>query len=356
VPTLERHLLARLLGVFPAVFGGLLGLFVVAASLRLLREEELTLGQVAGVLPWVGPVLLPYLLPLALAVTIALVYGRWVAERALVASDALGVARWTLVRPALVLGVALSVGSLVLSASVVPACHAERRAAARAAVAALLASGSGEHLARRVGRGDLGVYVRRRGPDGLEGIVVTLPDPETGRPVQLVARRGRLAAAAEGPPALRLEGVTATLGAPAGRAPVRVHLRRCALPLGGGAAPPKAKALGNASLRAIAAGAPDPTGRTTPLEAGLELSERAALALGPALVAPLVVALVFALGRRGPLLGLALGLAAAGALHLGGVGLGLALGEAVGLAWAPALGVAGPLVGAAALARPGGLA
>ena len=72
--TLDRYVLRKLLGTFVPTCLALGFLFFLGATFRLLKVEELSLGQVSMTLPWLVPFLLPYLLPLAWVISVSLVY------------------------------------------------------------------------------------------------------------------------------------------------------------------------------------------------------------------------------------------------------------------------------------------
>lgn len=381
--TLDRYLTWKLLRTFLPTVSGLCFLFFLGASWRLLREQDLSIQQVAGSLPWVVPFLLPYLVPLAWMTTLGLVYGRLVAEGEVLAFVALGVPQRALARPALVLGGALSLLTVWLTATVVPYCYQRRKEAAREVFTQLFTLGEGQHLSRVFERQGLDLYVRSYGPDGLRGIVLHLDlseredDPAGRSPVQVVARQGRIEAAPDGDLQLELEDVTATADVdrqrayalsrqaidpseltalPAPAPPVRLHLDRYVQGVGlGGRRRIKAPDYGSADLRRLLRQEESRRALSTALggflatshghgerelEARLELGMRGATSAAPLLLTILAVPLVLLLQAKNPLLPFA------AVILVGSLGgfvpllVGLSLGEATGL---PALTAIGPL-------------
>lgn len=217
--TVSRYVLKKLLATFVPTTLGLCFVFFVGASFRLLREEDLSLAQVAMALPWVVPFLLPYLIPMSFMSTITLVYGRLVADNEVLAFGSLGIRARTLCWPALWLALALTLVCSWLTAQVVPYCHQQKKVAARAVFQQLFSLGEGEHWSRTFPRQGFDIYVRRYRPGQLEGIVIhyvlrkdDLTGDGRGLSTQLVAKTGRIAAASETERlVLVLEEVTVTL-------------------------------------------------------------------------------------------------------------------------------------------------
>lgn len=381
--TLDRYLSKKLLRTFLPTVGGLCFLFFLGASWRLLREQDLSIQQVAGSLPWVVPFLLPYLVPLAWLTTLALVYGRLVADQEVLAFVALGVPQRALARPALVLGGVLSLLMVWLTATVVPYCYQKRKEAAQEVFAQLFTLGEGQHLSRVFERQGLDLYVRRFGPEGLEGIVLHLDlsersdDPTARSPVQVVARRGRIEATPEGDLQLELADVTATAETDRQRAfalakqigpldlttlptpppPVRLHLERYVQGVGlGGRRRLKAPDYGSADLQRLLE---DETRRlrvsgllggflATPhghgevsQEARLELGMRSATAATPLALTVLIVPLVLLLQARNALVPFAASVLVGSLVGFVPLLVGQSLGEASGQ---PLLVGVGPLI------------
>jgi lipopolysaccharide export LptBFGC system permease protein LptF len=360
--TIDRYLLGKILRTFVPVCVGLCFLFFVAASLDLLRKESLSLSQVLLALPWVIPFLLPYLIPLSLSVTLTLIYGQLVADNEALAFGSLGVPGRTLARPAIFLAAGLAILLSWLIATVVPHCYQQRRAAMSAVFQQLFSLNEGEHLSRSFGKQSFDLYVRRYGPKGLEGLVIHLERPgEAGKTVsvQLVAKSGRVAEESGTQRlVLVLNNVTATLSTEGADVPIRFHLERYVQGVSlGGRRRVKARDFGSghlleerrearrkAELAAATGGIMAYTeGRDAIyLDAGVELTTRACLALIPLVATLLVVPLTLVLRAKSALVPFALGLGAVCLFTLAPLLLGRALAETLG---APELVYVGSAVG-----------
>jgi lipopolysaccharide export LptBFGC system permease protein LptF len=368
--TIDRYVLGKLLATFFPAFAGLCFVFFLGASFRLLKVEDLSLGQVAMALPWVVPFLLPYLLPMAYLVTLTLVFGRMVADNEVLAFGALGIPQRALAWPACMLGLLLSCISLWLTTSLVPHCHQMRKEAEQAVFVQLFTLGEGQHLSRSFDSQGFDLYVRSYGPDGLEGIVVhhdVGDDPTRSRPVQVVAQRGRVAPGAEGEGlVLELDEVTATLqaeeegidrsnplsyqpGDTPRPPPIRLHFQRYVQSIGQGKRRRiKASDYASADLRIMAAEADDrralaaAAGGVVSTHQGqdrrgfsyrLELAMRAAVSTAPLLVTLLVAPLTFALRARSALIPFFFGLAATSAFFFAPLLLFRSLSEEYSVPW-----------------------
>lgn len=391
--TLDRYLLRKLLRTLVPAMAGLCFLFFLGATWRLLRDEDLSLQQVAGSLPWVVPFLIPYLLPLAWLATLALVYGRMVADQEVLAFVALGVPQRALAKPALYLGAVLSLLTVWLTATVVPYCYQKRKEAAQAVFAQLFALGEGEHLSRAFPRQGFDLYVRRHSPQGLEGIVLHFDlaeredDPSARSPVQVVAERGAFRRQPGGDLGLELVNVSATAQVDQGRsfvlsqqvtdpkdldrvpepaAPVRLHLERWVQGVGtGGRRRLKPMDYGSADLHqqlveeedrqlvsALAGGfvaARQGRGGRA-LELRLELYARGATAAAPLVLTALTIPLVLLLGSRNALVPFAVSILAGCLGYFVPLLAGLSLGETSGRPELVGLGALVPLAAGGVLA------
>ncbi|MBX3470283.1 MAG: LptF/LptG family permease, partial [Planctomycetes bacterium] len=378
--TLERHILARLIRLFVPVLLGTCALFGLAATLRLLQMSELSAYQVALLIPWVLPFLLPYLVPLAYAATVALVLGRMVADQEVLAYVSLGVPRRSLAWPAVLLAVPLTALMAWIGATVVPHCYQRRKEAGQAVFEQFRSLGEGEHLSHTFPSRGFGLYVRRHGPEGLEGVVLfsDAPAPKSiDDQVVIVARRGAIDLDDAGGLTLLLEDVTGTVQRredPTGP-PIRMRLDRYVQRIGlSGRRRLKEQDYSTADLRARSAlgarrerlaaahgGAAaflvaDDRGA---FHAGLEVATRVALAAAPLVLALLVSGLTFLVQARSPLVPLVLGLGGSAALYFFPLLVGRSLGEHLALPALPLAACAVALVAGLLAARraerpPGG--
>lgn len=360
-------MLRKLLRTFVPVLLGLGALFFIASLLRLVRGEDLSMGQVAMAAPWLVPFLLPYLIPVAYLVTVALVVGRLVADNEVLALVSLGIPQRAVAWPAALLAVPLCALSLWLGAAVVPHCYQRSKEAARAVFEQLLTLGDGEHLAREFEKEGFDLYVRKYGPDGLEGIVIHYDimdyggDVDSTQPVQVVAQRGRIAPGSRTERlALTLEDVTTTVQARGPTRyddpPSRVRVARWDQGIGlSGRRRIKPADFATADLRreaerwdarhtlaaatgGLVAGRAGADKRGP--DARLEVATRGAISLAPLLLAMLAAPLTFLIGARSPLVPLVASAAAASALYFTPLLMGRSLAETTGAAWLPFLGCA----------------
>lgn len=372
--TLDRYVLKKLLGTFVPTSLALGFLFFLGATFRLLKVEEMSLGQVTLAMPWLVPFLLPYLLPLAWVIAVTLVYGRMVADQEVLAFTSLGIPQRSLAWPAILVAAPLSALSLWLAAALVPHCYQMRKEAARAVFQQFLSLGDGKHLSRTFEKEGLDIYVREYGAQGLRGVVMHYDVARGGgggQAAQVVAARGSIGAGSRTERLeLTLEDVTVTVQAPGEERyttpPVRAHLERYVQAVGqSGRRRIKAGDYATADLRGeierdagrrVLAGAAggfaafkqgqDERG----VEARVELAMRAAIATAPLLLTLLAAPLTFLLRAQNPLVPFGAGLAAASGLFFAPLLLGRSLGEATGRGAFVFLGCGVALVSAAALA------
>lgn len=351
--TLDRYVLRRLLTTFVPTSLALGFLFFLGATFRLLKVEELSLGQVTLALPWLVPFLLPYLLPLAWVISVTLVFGRMVADQEVLAFTSLGIPQRSLAWPAVLVAAPLSAFSLWLTATLVPHCYQMRKEAARAVFQQFLSLGEGKHLSRTFEKEGFDIYVREYGDHELRGVVLhyDVGDAGRGQAAQVVAARGSIGAASRTERLeLTLEDVSITLQAPGDERyttpPVRAHLERYVQAVGlSGRRRIKAQDYATPDLkreverdagrRALAGAAggfaafkqgKDERG----VEARVELALRAAIATAPLLLTLLAAPLTFLLRAQNPLVPFSAGLAAASGLFFAPLLLGRSLGEATG--------------------------
>lgn len=403
--TLDRYVLGKILKTFVPMVFGLCFLFFLAASYSLLRKEELSLAQVALAIPWVIPFLIPYLVPMAFMISLALVYGRLVADNEVLAFGSLGIPSRDLGWVSLALGLVLSLGSAWCTAQLLPYSHQKKGEALRAVFRQLFDLGRGQHWSRTFPKQGFDLYVQDYEPGRLSGIVIhyVLQRDELsggeGLATQLVARSGSVEPdpdpTEEGEGLiLVLEDVTVTLqlqrtpldesnmdslptpsaihqaltpeerAALAARQPVRIFFERYVqkISLGGVR---RIKPTDRSSPDLLAAGARDRervrlaalTGglatlrqakETVALEAEVELGLRAVLSLASFLIALVVVPLTFVLRAETPLIPFGAGVLAAGGVVFAPLLLGKSLAEASGVPELVYLGGVVPLgVGAA---------
>lgn len=366
--TIDRYLLGRILGTFLPMCVGLCFLFFVGASFRLLKEEDLALGQVVLALPWVLPFLLPYLVPMAYAATLSLVYGRMVADNEVLAFGSLGIPGRTLAWPAILLAGLLTAFCAWVTTTLVPHCHQMRKEAARAVFQQLFSLRDGEHLSRAFVRQNFDLYVRSYSPQGLRGIVIHYaPSDGEGAETQLVAERGHVAKASETKRlVLVLENVTATIHPSEAKPPVRLFLEQYVQEVSlGGWRRHKVHDFPSASLRREAAkgkrrlalaaatggiGASHLEPTDLGLAASVELATRTTLSLAPLLMALLALPVPLLLRAKSALVPFVVGMVVVCGLFFGPMLLGQFLAQSLHVEWLAYLAVPCALIGSGALA------
>lgn len=120
IPILQRYILRDLLVVFLLVLSGVTVLLVFVGVFREVSASGLKPWHALQILPFVVPSLLPFTIPATLLLTVCVVYGRMAADREVIATKAAGINVMSLLLPALSLGGALSLCSLLLADCVIP--------------------------------------------------------------------------------------------------------------------------------------------------------------------------------------------------------------------------------------------
>lgn len=117
--TFQRTLFWELVRVFALCLVALAGVFTMGAVLQQLQFGA-TLTQVLKILPLLTATLLPYILPPACLFASCVVYGRLSHDNEAVALKAAGVDLYTVLRPAVALGLVVSAGTAALQFSFTP--------------------------------------------------------------------------------------------------------------------------------------------------------------------------------------------------------------------------------------------
>jgi len=125
---LQRYIFGLLLKNFTALVLIVTGLvFLIGMVQSLGRYEDLALSQILERLPFVLPSALTYSVPLALLIAALMTYGRLSADNEITAIRMGGIHPIHTLMPALVLGLLVSAGALVLNAYLTPAGLARAR-------------------------------------------------------------------------------------------------------------------------------------------------------------------------------------------------------------------------------------
>ena len=117
---LQRAILYELLRVFGFLLGVLTVLLVFVGVLEQAAEKGLGPEQIAQILPYVVPSLMPFTIPATLLLSVCVVYGRMGGDQEVVAAKAAGAHVFNLLTPAFLLAAALAVTSFALTDRVIP--------------------------------------------------------------------------------------------------------------------------------------------------------------------------------------------------------------------------------------------
>lgn len=118
--TLNRMIFWELVRVFLLALCGLTGLFLIAGLVQEASKNGLSPFQTAAIIPLFVPSTLPYTVPATVLFAVCVVYGRLAHDNEVVAVRAAGVHLFTILRPALLLGVLTAAGTAALYHTVIP--------------------------------------------------------------------------------------------------------------------------------------------------------------------------------------------------------------------------------------------
>ena len=117
---LQRYIFFELLKVFLFVLTILTILLVFVGVFREVSQSGLGPLHVLQILPFIVPSMLPFTIPATLLLTVCLVYGRISGDQEVTAAKAAGVSALSLIWPSILLGLALSGFSYVLTDQAIP--------------------------------------------------------------------------------------------------------------------------------------------------------------------------------------------------------------------------------------------
>lgn len=120
MPLLQRYILVDLLKVFAVSAAGFTLLLVFAGVYVEAKEHGLGPMQILQILPFIIPTLLPFTIPTALLLTVCVVYGRLSGDQEIIAAKAAGIHIISVLWPAFLLGVVLSIFTLVITDQMIP--------------------------------------------------------------------------------------------------------------------------------------------------------------------------------------------------------------------------------------------
>lgn len=117
---IHRMIFWELVKVFCMALTSLTGLFLIGLVVQQANQMGLSIGQTLAVLPLLIPYTLPYTIPATTLFASCVVYGRLAHDNEAVAMKAAGVDLFTVVRPAVTLGVLAAGVTFALAHSVIP--------------------------------------------------------------------------------------------------------------------------------------------------------------------------------------------------------------------------------------------
>lgn len=120
IPLIQRYIFGELFRTFLFVLSAVTVLTIFAGVIQHAMEKGLTIDHTLLILPYIIPSMLPFTIPAALLMTVCLVYGRLSGDHEVTAAKSAGISVLSLLWPALVLGVVLSVFSLIMTDQVIP--------------------------------------------------------------------------------------------------------------------------------------------------------------------------------------------------------------------------------------------
>jgi lipopolysaccharide export system permease protein len=120
---LHRMIFRELVKVFLLSLVGITGILLLAGIVAEASQQGLAPGQILAIIPLLIPSTLPYTIPATTLFATCVVYGRLAADNEILAIRASGINLLKVVSPGVVLGLATSLGTLVLYYEVIPYTH-----------------------------------------------------------------------------------------------------------------------------------------------------------------------------------------------------------------------------------------
>src|SRR5215469_12419874 len=120
---LQRMILWELTKVFLMSLVGITGILLMAGIIAEASQQGLGPTQILAAIPLLVPSTLPYTIPATTLFATCVVYGRLAADNEVLAIKAAGVNLFQIVKPGLLLGVAMSAATMALYYHVIPYTH-----------------------------------------------------------------------------------------------------------------------------------------------------------------------------------------------------------------------------------------
>jgi lipopolysaccharide export system permease protein len=123
----KRMVLFELLRIFFLCWLGLTGIILMGGLFSEATQHGLAPSQIFAIMPLLIPNTIPYTLPTTTLFATCIVYGRLAQDNEILALKAAGIQIGHVIRPALILGVLASAGTLAIYLNVIPESHWELR-------------------------------------------------------------------------------------------------------------------------------------------------------------------------------------------------------------------------------------
>jgi lipopolysaccharide export system permease protein len=120
---LQRMIFWELVKVFALCLVGITGIILMAGIVAEASQQGLGPGQILAIIPLLIPSTLPYTIPATTLFATCVVYGRLSADNEILAIRASGINLLKVVRPALVIGLLTSAGTMTLYYRIIPYTH-----------------------------------------------------------------------------------------------------------------------------------------------------------------------------------------------------------------------------------------
>jgi len=120
---LQRYVFFEMSKVFVLALLALTVLMALGIVFRTLESVGAEVGLVAIALPYILPLVWSYTFPIAVLFSTTLVYGRMSADNEITAAQTGGVHLMTLVSPAILIGLILSLATIFINSYLIPVCH-----------------------------------------------------------------------------------------------------------------------------------------------------------------------------------------------------------------------------------------
>src|SRR5579885_152654 len=125
---LHRMILWELVKVFTIALVGITGILLMAGLIAEASQQGLGPGQVLAAIPLLVPSTLPYTIPATTLFATCVVYGRLSADNEILAIKSAGASVLDVVKPGVLLGLAMSAATMGLYWSAIPRTHRLLRA------------------------------------------------------------------------------------------------------------------------------------------------------------------------------------------------------------------------------------